>query len=472
MTTTERAGLAELLDWATAFAIDDPRGADAARVRYLLLDHCANALGGLAVESTTLVRCFAAARAGECPAPGGHEVLEEYAALIAGTSAHALESDDTHQASSSHPGSAIFPAALAVSTSTGAGFEAFASGVTAGYEAMARIGMAATVQGQYERGFHPTGTVGVFGAAVAAGRLLGLDGGQLRAALGIALSMAAGSMAFLVDGAWTKRLQPGWAAHSGIIAARLAASGFNGPHDPIAGRAGFLQAYSDRRDDAALTASLGDAPLAIHRTSIKAHACCRYKQAPIDAVLSLVRTHDLAADQIARIRVGILDAGWGIVAEPAHEKRRPQSVVAAQFSMPFGAAVAALHRSAGVGEYRPELITAPEVAAMMDRVECYRSADLDAAFPDRWPAEVEIELRDGRTLSERVDFPKGDPENPLTPTELEGKFRELTAGVVTATGQARVIEATRRLGDGTTPADLAGLLGSRAILEPAVADAG
>ena len=313
MTTTERAGLAELFDWATAFAIDDPRGADAARVRYLLLDHCANALGGLAVESTTLVRCFAAARAGECPAPGGHEVLEEYAALIAGTSAHALESDDTHQASSSHPGSAIFPAALAVSTSTGAGFEAFASGVTAGYEAMARIGMAATVQGQYERGFHPTGTVGVFGAAVAAGRLLGLDGGQLRAALGIALSMAAGSMAFLVDGAWTKRLQPGWAAHSGIIAARLAASGFNGPHDPIAGRAGFLQAYSDRRDDAALTASLGDAPLAIHRTSIKAHACCRYKQAPIDAVLSLVRTHDLAADQIARIRVGILDAGWGIV---------------------------------------------------------------------------------------------------------------------------------------------------------------
>ena len=140
--------------------------------------------------------------------------------------------------------------------------------------------------------------------------------------------------------------------------------------------------------------------------------------------------------------------------------------------MPFGAAVAALHRSAGVGEYRPELITAPEVAAMMDRVECYRSADLDAAFPDRWPAEVEIELRDGRTLSERVDFPKGDPENPLTPTELEGKFRELTVGVVTATGQARVIEATRRLGDGTTPADLAGLLGSRAILEPAVADAG
>ena len=470
MTTTaqglpDQGGLELLLDWTAGYAAGPD---DAAQIRYLLLDHAANTLGGLAADSTTLVRRFAAARRGDCPAPGGHSVPEEYAALIAGVSAHALESDDTHQASSSHPGSAVFPATLTIAAAEQASFEAFAAAVGAGYEAMTRISVAATVRGQYDRGFHPTGTAGVFGAAIAASRLLGLEAAETRSALGIALSLSSGSMAFLADGAWTKRLHPGWAAHSGLIAARLAGAGFEGPRDPIAGPAGFLQAYSDARDDAALGAGLGGMPLAIHRTSIKAHACCRYKQAPIDAVLELVEAHDLTAEQIACIRVGVLEAGWNIIAAPAEDKRHPVSIVDAQFSMPFGAAVATLYRSASVREYRPEVIASPEVAALMERVECYRSSDLDAGFPQRWPAEVAIELHDGRTLSHRVDYPKGDPENPLTPPELELKFRSLSAGLVTEPGQANVIEAIARLGEGVTPAALAGLIGSREILEPGV----
>ena len=221
-------------------------------------------------------------------------------------------------------------------------------------------------------------------------------------------------MAFLVDGTWTKRLHPGWAAHGGLIAARLAAAGFEGPRrrDLRPGRLPALlqrrargrrrRGTADRRDSAA-------APLAIHRTSIKAHACCRYKQAPIDAVLDLVATHGLAPEQIARIRVGVLEAGWNIIAAPEADKRRPVSVVDAQFSMPFGAAVAVLHRSAGTRQYMPAVIASPEVAALMDRVECYRSDDLDAAFPERWPAEVVIELRDGGSVSRRRRLPKGRP---------------------------------------------------------------
>ena len=472
MTTTAQSGLAGLLDWTAAHGAGGLDGADADQIRYLLLDHAANTLGGLAAESTTIVRRFAAARAGGCPAPGGHSLVEEYAAFVAGTSAHALESDDTHQASSSHPGSAVFPAALALAAAEGARFEAFAAACTAGYELMTRVGMAATVQGQYDRGFHPTGTTGVLGAAVAASRLLGLDAAATRSALGIALSLASGSMAFLADGAWTKRLHPGWAAHSGLIAARLAAAGFEGPRDAIAGPDGFLHAYSDARDDEQLSAGLGEAPLAIHRTSIKAHACCRYKQAPIDALLELLEAHDLAPEQIARIRVGVLEAGWNIIAAPAEEKRHPSSIVDAQFSMPFGAAVATLYRSAGTREYTPEVIASPAVVALMERVECYRSSDLDAAFPERWPAAVEIELVDGRTVSRRVDYPKGDPENPLTLSELEAKFRDLTAGVVTGAGQARVSEAIAGLGRTVDPAGVARLLGSREILEPGAAEIG
>ena len=472
MTSTLQAGLAPLLDWLEDYQLDE---ASAEQVRYLLLDHCANALGGLAVDSTTLVRRFAGTREGDVPAPGGHRVPEEHAALIAGASAHALETDDTHQASSSHPGAAVFPAALALAHAERSGFEAFAAAVVAGYEVMTRIGMAATVPGQYDRGFHPTGTTGVFGATIAAARLLDLDNERLRSALGIALSMSAGSMAFLADGSWTKRLHPGWAAHAGVTAARLAALGFEGPQDAIAGRYGYLHAYSDTRDDAALVDGLGEVPPAIFRTSIKAHACCRYKQAPIDAILGLVREHDLAPSDVERIRVGVLEAGWALIAEPEAEKRAPRSVVDAQFSMPFGAAVAVLHRSAGTREYRPEVIADPAVAALMSRVECYRSPQLEAAFPTRWPAEVEIELRDGRVLRESVEFPKGDPENPLPPSELADKFVALTGGVVTSDGQERVIKATAAVGrtqSGSTPADFATLLGSAEILEPEIARLG
>ena len=472
MVTAARTRTEEMAAWAASCGADGLDPADAAQVRYLLLDHAANALGGLAAESTRAVRRLAAGRTGPCPAPGGQLLAEEYAAFVAGTSAHALESDDTHQASSSHPGSAVFPAALAVAVAEGADFGEFAAASAAGYEVMTRLGMAASAQGQYRRGFHPTGTTGVFGAAAAAARLLRLDADGLRAALGVALSLAAGSMAFLAGGAWTKRLHPGWAAHSGIVAARLAASGFRGPDDPIAGPDGFLHAYSGARDDAPLTDGLGEAPLAIRRTSIKAHACCRYKQAPIDAVLALAAEHDLAADAVARIRVGVLGAGWNIVAAPAAGKRRPRSVVDAQFSMPYGAAVAVLHRAAGVRQYAPEAIASPEAAALMERVECYRSDELDAAFPARWPAEVAIELRDGRVLTRRVEHPKGDPENPLTLPELEAKFRDLTAGVVTAEGQARAIGVIAGLDEGVTPSEAARLLGSRAILEPDAAGIG
>ena len=467
MTTTDLTATAALLDWATAYRLDD---SDATQVRYLLLDHAANALGGLDAESTRTLRRFVASRPGASPAPGGLSAPEEYAALLAGVSAHALESDDTHQPSSSHPGSAVFPAALAIAEATDADFEAFAEAVVAGYEVMGRIGMAATAAGQYARGFHPTGTVGVFGAAVAAGRLLGLDAAQLRSALGVALSTAAGSMAFLDGGAWTKRLHPGWAAHAGIIAARLAALGYVGPHDPITGRYGFLDAYTDTPDVGELTAGLGSTPLAIHRTSIKAYACCRYNQAPIDAILTLVRAHDLAPDAIARVRVGVLEAGWGIVAEPEAEKRRPASIVDAQFSMPYAAAVAVLHRAAGTRQYRPDAIASPDAAAFMDRVECYRSPELEAIFPQHWPAEVEIELTDGRTLREYVEGAKGDPERPLSLAEVEAKFADLTDATLTADGRARVIDAVRGLGDGVCPRDLARLLGSADILAPGVAD--
>src|SRR5262249_31078469 len=149
-----------------------------------------------------------------------------YAALANGTAAHSLELDDTHQGGSIHLGVSVFSAALAVAEHVGASGKAFIAAAVVGFEVAARLAMAVRPKEHYGRGFHPTATCGTFGAAVSAAKLLDLNEPQLLSALGIAGSQAAGSMEFLTDGAWTKRLHPGWAAFAGIHAASLAREGF------------------------------------------------------------------------------------------------------------------------------------------------------------------------------------------------------------------------------------------------------
>ena len=125
-------------------------------------------------------------------------------------------------------------------------------------------------------------------------------------------------------------------------------------------------------------------------------------------------------------------AGWALVAEPLAAKRRPANVVDAQFSMPFGAAVALLRGHALPADHDAASLADPQLHALMDRVEPYRDPELDARYPAQWPAEVTVELRDGRVLRERVEHPKGDPENPLSPAEL----REKLAGLAPAADPA------------------------------------
>src|SRR5438876_1203265 len=201
----------------------------------------------------------------------------------------------------------------------------------------------------YRRGFHLTATCGAFGAAAAAGAVLGLEAAAIAAALGIAGSQAAGSMEFLADGSWTKRFQTGWAACAGLHAAALAQAGFSGPATILEGRFGFLHAYSDGATTAPLAAHEG---YELMRTSVKPHACCRYMQGPIDAVLALRAAHRIEPDQVERVEVGMLAAGFPIVCEPAEAKRRPASVVEAQFSLPFGVAVASARHIIGAGGQR------------------------------------------------------------------------------------------------------------------------
>jgi 2-methylcitrate dehydratase PrpD len=288
--------------------------------------------------------------------------------------------------------------------------------------------MALQPKEHYALGFHPTQTCGVFGAAITASKLLGLTAEQTLAAVGIAGSMAAGSMEFLAEGAWTKRIHPGLAARNGIEAALLAAEEFTGPRHMFEGRDGFLHSYSRNPVPECLTAGLGNSYEILH-TAVKPHACCRYMQGPIDAVLDLLREHRIEPNQVCKIEVAVLEAGWAIIAEPRELKYNPESVVDAQFSMPFGAAVAVVCGGAGLDQFTLEQVRSPRLREMMQKVVLVKDARLEETFPREWPARATIEIENGQQYEKFIRHPKGDPENPLTWDEMAAKFRSL-AGVV------------------------------------------
>src|SRR5581483_4451368 len=412
-----------LAAWSSALALRDVPPAAIAAAPRLLLDWLANAIGGTRAPSSAAMARFAEADAprGDATAVGlAARLHPAYAALVNGQAAHVLESDDTHQESSSHPGSSVWSAVLAVGETTGASLGEAMTAAIVGYDVVGRLGAALGPAEHYARGFHPTGTCGALGCAAAVARLLELDADRTVSALGIALSQAAGAMEFLADGTWTKRFHPGWAAHSGITAAGLARAGFTGPASAIEGKAGFLSSHS--------------------------------------ASPRPEREHRLGADDVERVTIAVLGAGWDIIAEPRARKLAPESVVDAQFSMPYGAAVALVRGKASVREFTPEVLRDPAVRAAMKKVECVRDPALDARFPRQWPAWVEVRTRAGAVLRAAVEHPKGDPENPLAWDEQVAKLRDLVGDALPSD---RLDEIARRLAEpdlGTPVRDLMALV--------------
>ena len=367
-----------------------------------------------------------------------------YAALANGTASHAIEMDDVNNEASLHPGVVVFPSALATSEMMRACGEAFIVGVVLGYEVMVRLGKALGPENSYKRGFHPTGTCGTFGSSVTCSKILGLQEEGVLNALGISGSQAAGSMEYLAQGAWTKRFHAGWAAHSGMMAALLSKKGFEGPSSILEGRDGFFHAYSNEADPSKVLEGMGSR-FEILRTSVKPHACCRYMQPPIDAVLKIAKENNLRPEQVEKIRLGLLRAGAHLIADPMEKKYHPQSIVDAQFSMPFGAAVALLYGKAGVEEFQVGVIQSQPLREIMRKVECVVDPELELTFPRQWRGTAEIVTNNGKSYSATVEYPKGDPENPLSWEEMTERFHDLAGQMMKKEQRLRIFEEVRRL---------------------------
>lgn len=389
-----------------------------------LLDTLGCGLAAVALDEAPFVVGAAAEEAAGGPAtalgmPDG--LASADAALVNGTLCHALDYDDTHPDSVVHVSAAVVPAALAAGEVAGASGRELVCALVAGNETSTRIGMAAG--GRFHaRGLHPTGVCGVFGATVAAARVRGLDPGQTANALGIAGSMAGGLLEFLADGAKTKPLHPGWAAHAAVSAVRLAAHGATGPATVLEGRRGFFATYlHDVAVD--LTGQLADLGRRWETPEIayKPYPACHYTHAPIDALAELVEREGLTAGDVASITALSDETGVGLVLAPLEDKLRPRTVYDAKFSLPYCLAARLVRGRVDVGSFTDEAITEPAVLELAARVDYELKAY--AAAPDAFPGGVHVRTRDGRVLTAELRHQRGGSENPMSPQEVIDKYR-------------------------------------------------
>lgn len=352
--------------------------------------------------------------------PGGLPATE--AALVNGTLMHALDYDDTHPDSVMHVSVGVTPAALAAAEVAKTSGQDLICALVAGNEVSIRLGMAAG--GRFHaRGFHPTGVCGVFGATAAAARVRGLDAEQTANALGIAGSMSSGLLEFLADGAKTKPLHPGWAAHAGLTAVRLAAHGATGPSTVLDGRRGFFSAYlhGDSTDVEGQVSDLGFR-WTTPQIAYKPYPACHYTHAPLDSLTQLIAEEDLTAEEVSSIVAVSDETGAALVLHPLEDKLRPRTPYDAKFSLPYCLSTLLVRGRVGVESFTADAIADREVLEFAGRI----TADIKrySTAPDAFPGGVRVSTHDGRTLEAELRYQRGGAENPMPNDEVVAKWRE------------------------------------------------
>jgi 2-methylcitrate dehydratase PrpD len=456
MTTTRPAVTEALSRFAAALTFDAIPRDVIERTELLFLD-----LAGIVVRAQDLdsTQAMKAALRSLGMAGGNAHVLgtaetwsPQAAALINGAAAHSLDFDDTHAPAQLHPGAPVIPAALAAAEMAGATTRELLAGIVAGYEVMTRVSYGLVPLSHSDRGFHLTGTTGVFGAVAAAGNILKLTPEQMAHAFGTALSQTAGSGQFLVNGAWTKRFHVGNASAGGLLAAVLARHGYTGAAQALEGDAGFFKLYSPdpRPDDA--TQALGERWETLG-VAIKPYPCCRAIHAPLDAVLELHKRHEIRIDEIESVRVGMPRKCVDITGAPQERKRAPANIVDCQFSAHLCIAIALKHRHMGWDDY-PSALEDAEIRALMQRIDVHVDAACEAEYPRTFPGRIELTMKDGSIWREFVKTPSGEPETMLTLNDLRGKFSLLVQDTLGSQGEAALFDAITHLHDGAPVAQL------------------
>ncbi|WP_245564182.1 MmgE/PrpD family protein [Nocardia testacea] len=415
-----------------------------------VLDVLGNSLAAQGQPSARAVTAVARGWAGAAAATGigtGQRFPAATAALVNGTLAHSMDSDDTHLPSVLHPSASVVPAALAVGETTGASGAAVLDAAGVGIEIAVRLGMGGYDEELgnsefFERGQHATSICGAVGSAAAAAMLYDLDAEGIADAMGIAASFGAGLLEANRTGGTVKRAHCGWAAHSGVTAAEFARHGLTGPPTVIEGRFGFLHAFcGDRADTAKVVDRLGE-HWELPGIFFKPYPCNHFTHAGIDAARAL-RAAGLDPDAIVEIDLGVPTPVLRTIAEPPTAKAAPESGYHAAFSGPFTVARALLGGSGlGVGhaDFTDEAARDARTLELAALVVAHADARCDEIYPHQFPAVLRVRTRDGQWHEARVDHNRGGPANPLSDDELTLKFDLNVEGHLSAVQAGTVAE--------------------------------
>ena len=362
-----------------------------------------------------------------------------HAALANGVLAHAFELDSLRKPGAGvHPGATLLPPALAIGEELHADGRSLLTAFVAGCEVMFRIGLASKHSSE-TLGFHAPGLTGPYGATVVAGHLLGLSAGQMCNALGIAGSLGGGLLAFAKadNGAMVKRLHMGRASEAGVLAARLAKDGFEGPDTVLEGRFGFLEAYCRDADPTRLTAGLGSSYETL-MICFKRYGCHVTAHTAVQSLQELRAEHGFDGDAVESLTI---QAGSKVLSH--HAGRSPADIAGAQYSVPFCAAIALYFDPTDPGVFSEATINDARVRAAAARV-VLAPFDEAAAGRSDWASRVIVTLKDGRRFERLADDFKGTPASPLTNDELAAKFSRMAGefpGAQALLGQLMALES-------------------------------
>ena len=370
-------------------------------------------------------------------------VPAHHAAWVNGMMAHARDFDDTHDAAVLHAGVSVIPAALAAAELNGAATGAdLLVGIIAGLELVCRLGVATTV-GIIESGFIYTSLFGYFGATAAAARVMGLDAAQTANAIGIAYSQAAGTHQVTRDAALTKRMQPGFAAKAALLSVQLSQRGIRGAQETFEGIDGLFRTYlRDGYDPSVLRSGLGER-FAIADLSYKPYPCCRFNHPAIDAALAVASQPGFDAGAVDRVTVGINHQAFEAVCTPPDIRRNPRTIVQAQFSIPYTVACALIDGAVSLRHFTETSLARPDLLALAAKVEC----SVDDGIERDWSRSISpaaLVVQAGKlAFQQRVDFPRGHPEAPMSPADVRGKLADCMAfsGLIWPDDTATKLEA-------------------------------
>ncbi len=361
-----------------------------------------------------------------------------WAAFANGAISHAIEMDDGHKWSISHPGVTVIPAALALGESLSCSGKEFLAALIIGYDVSIRAGE--SVGPEHYDIWHTTATCGTFGAAAACTKLMKLKINEIADALGNAGSQAAGLWQFIEEGAMTKLLHTAKVGFNGLLSSQIAQSGFTGAHKIFEGEKGFLKAMSQNPCPERLIENLG-IHYKILESNFKVHASCGHTHSPIDAIIKAREMYDITPEKIVNIHILTYSTAFELTGN-----FNPQNAFEAKFSMPYCVATALVFGVVDSNKFSQEALPNKSVRSIMSKIRMTVDHQLENQFPDCRPTIIKVETTEDSFVVENY-YRKGDPENPLSYKEVEEKFMSLIKNNLMEKNICKIINLVKSIED-------------------------